>query len=67
MDVKFGIYGPKRLPADVVTRLNAEFNKANEVAWMCATAMAMPQRRTRSAARRAVLAAMVKKDSARWG
>jgi len=64
-DTWFGIYGPKNLPADVVTRLNAEFNKAiqaPEVKERLGRLGAEPVGGTP-----AQFAAMVKKDSARWG
>jgi len=64
-DTWFGIYGPKGLPADVVTRLNAEFNKAiqsQDVRDRLAKLGAEPVGGTP-----AQFAAMVKKDSARWG
>jgi tripartite-type tricarboxylate transporter receptor subunit TctC len=64
-DTWFGIYGPKNLPADVVARLNAEFNKAiqaPEVKERLAKLGAEPVGGTP-----AQFAAMVKKDSARWG
>ncbi|MGO4761040.1 Bug family tripartite tricarboxylate transporter substrate binding protein [Cupriavidus sp. 2KB_3] len=64
-DTWFGIYGPKGLPADVVSRLNAEFNKAiqsQDVRDRLAKLGAEPVGGTP-----AQFAAMVKKDSARWG
>jgi tripartite-type tricarboxylate transporter receptor subunit TctC len=64
-DTWFGIYGPKGLPADVVNRLNAEFNKAiqsQDVKDRLAKLGAEPVGGTP-----AQFAAMVKKDSARWG
>ncbi|MGO4277574.1 Tripartite-type tricarboxylate transporter, receptor component TctC [Cupriavidus sp. OV038] len=64
-DTWFGIYGPKGLPADVVTRLNAEFNKAiqsQDVRDRLGKLGAEPVGGTP-----AQFAAMVKKDSARWG
>ncbi len=64
-DTWFGIYGPKGLPADVVARLNAEFNKAiqaPEVKERLGKLGAEPVGGTP-----AQFAAMVKKDSARWG
>ncbi|MNX98861.1 Tripartite tricarboxylate transporter family receptor [compost metagenome] len=64
-DTWFGIYGPKGLPADVVNRVNAEFNKAiqsQDVRDRLAKLGAEPVGGTP-----AQFAAMVKKDSARWG
>ncbi|MGO4412364.1 Bug family tripartite tricarboxylate transporter substrate binding protein [Cupriavidus sp. KB_39] len=64
-DTWFGIYGPKGLPADVITRLNAEFNKAiqsQDVRDRLGKLGAEPVGGTP-----AQFAAMVKKDSARWG
>ncbi|AOY94238.1 MFS transporter [Cupriavidus sp. USMAA2-4] len=64
-DTWFGIYGPKGLPAEIVNRLNAEFNKAiqaPEVKDRLARLGAEPVGGTP-----AQFAAMVKKDSARWG
>ncbi|MGO4303814.1 MULTISPECIES: Bug family tripartite tricarboxylate transporter substrate binding protein [unclassified Cupriavidus] len=64
-DTWFGIYGPKGLPADVVSRLNAEFNKAiqsQDVKDRLAKLGAEPVGGTP-----AQFATMVKKDSARWG
>ncbi|MBV8271667.1 MAG: tripartite tricarboxylate transporter substrate binding protein [Cupriavidus sp.] len=64
-DTWFGIYGPKALPADIVNRLNAEFNKAiqsQDVKDRLAKLGAEPVGGTP-----AQFAAMVKKDSARWG
>nr|WP_223851506.1 tripartite tricarboxylate transporter substrate binding protein [Cupriavidus pauculus] len=61
----FGIYGPKGLPADIVTRLNTEFNKAiqsQDVKDRLAKLGAEPVGGTP-----AQFAAMVKQDSARWG
>ena len=61
----FGIYGPKGLPADIVTRLNSEFNKAiqsQDVKDRLAKLGAEPVGGTP-----AQFAAMVKQDSARWG
>lgn len=61
----FGIYGPKGLPADFVNRLNTEFNKAiqsQDVKDRLAKLGAEPVGGTP-----AQFAAMVKKDSARWG
>jgi tripartite-type tricarboxylate transporter receptor subunit TctC len=64
-DTWFGIYGPKNMPADVVARLNAEFNKAIQ-------APEVKERLAKLGAESvggtpAQFAAMVKKDSARWG
>ncbi|SPR97815.1 Bug family tripartite tricarboxylate transporter substrate binding protein [Cupriavidus taiwanensis] len=64
-DTWFGIYGPKGMPADVVNRLNAEFNKAiqsPEVKERLAKLGAEPVGGTP-----AQFAAIVKQDSARWG
>ncbi|SPA26270.1 conserved hypothetical protein, UPF0065 [Cupriavidus taiwanensis] len=64
-DTWFGIYGPKGMPADIVNRLNAEFNKAiqsPEVKERLAKLGAEPVGGTP-----AQFAAMVKQDSARWG
>jgi len=64
-DTWFGIYGPKGLPADIVNRLNAEFNKAiqsQDVKDRLAKLGAEPVGGTP-----AQFAAMVKNDSARWG
>jgi len=64
-DTWFGIYGPKGLPADIVNRLNSEFNKAiqsQDVKDRLAKLGAEPVGGTP-----AQFAAMVKKDSARWG
>jgi len=64
-DTWFGIYGPKGLPADIVSRLNTEFNKAiqsQDVRDRLAKLGAEPVGGTP-----AQFAAMVKKDSARWG
>jgi len=64
-DTWFGIYGPKGLPPEVVSRLNAEFNKAiqsQDVKDRLAKLGAEPIGGTP-----AQFAAMVKKDSARWG
>jgi len=64
-DTWFGIYGPKGLPADIVNRLNTEFNKAiqsQDVKDRLAKLGAEPVGGTP-----AQFAAMVKKDSARWG
>lgn len=64
-DTWFGIYGPKGLPADVVNRLNTEFNKAiqsQDVRDRLGKLGAEPVGGTP-----AQFAAMVKKDSARWG
>ncbi|WP_019448028.1 tripartite tricarboxylate transporter substrate binding protein [Cupriavidus sp. BIS7] len=64
-DTWFGIYGPKGLPADIVNRLNAEFNKAiqsQDVKDRLAKLGAEPVGGTP-----AQFAAMVKHDSARWG
>lgn len=64
-DTWFGIYGPKGLPADIVAKLNAEFNKAiqsQDVKDRLAKLGAEPVGGTP-----AQFAAMVKKDSARWG
>jgi tripartite-type tricarboxylate transporter receptor subunit TctC len=64
-DTWFGIYGPKALPADIVNRLNAEFNKAiqsQDVKDRLAKLGAEPVGGTP-----AQFAAMVKHDSARWG
>ena len=61
----FGIYGPRGLPADVVTRLNAEFNaamKSSEVQERLARLGAAPA----SANAPAQFAALVAADSARW-
>nr|WP_223986841.1 tripartite tricarboxylate transporter substrate binding protein [Cupriavidus pampae] len=61
----FGIYGPKGLPADIVARLNTEFNKAiqsQDVKDRLAKLGAEPVGGTP-----AQFAAMVKQDSARWG
>lgn len=61
----FGIYGPKNLPADLVARLNAEFNKAiqaPEVKERLAKLGAEPVGGTP-----AQFAAIVSKESARWG
>lgn len=61
----FGIYGPKGLPADIVTRLNAELNRAiqsPDVRDRLARVGAEPVGGTP-----AQFAAMVKRDSARWG
>lgn len=63
-DTWFGIYGPKNMPADIVKRLNAEFNKA----------IASPEVRERLAklgaepvgGTPAQLATLVSQDSARW-
>lgn len=63
-DTWFGIYGPKNLPADIVKRLNAEFNKAIESAEVrerLARLGAEPVGGTP-----AQFAAMVSQDSARW-
>ena len=64
-DTWFGIYGPKGLPPEIVSRLNAEFNKAiqsQDVKDRLAKLGAEPIGGTP-----AQFAAMVKKDSARWG
>lgn len=64
-DTWFGIYGPKGLPTDIVNRLNSEFNKAiqsQDVKDRLAKLGAEPVGGTP-----AQFAAMVKKDSARWG
>jgi tripartite-type tricarboxylate transporter receptor subunit TctC len=64
-DTWFGIYGPKGLPPEIVNRLNAEFNKAiqsQDVKDRLAKLGAEPVGGTP-----AQFAAMVKKDSARWG
>ncbi|MFJ5380655.1 Bug family tripartite tricarboxylate transporter substrate binding protein [Cupriavidus sp. CER94] len=64
-DTWFGIYGPKGLPPEIVSRLNAEFNKAiqsQDVKDRLAKLGAEPVGGTP-----AQFAAMVKKDSARWG
>ena len=64
-DTWFGIYGPKGLPADIVNRLNSEFNKAiqsQDVKDRLAKLGAEPVGGTP-----AQFAAMVKKDSARLG
>lgn len=63
-DTWFGIYGPKNMPADIVKRLNAEFNKA----------IAAPEVRERLAklgaepvgGTPAQFATLVSQDSARW-
>ncbi len=64
-DTWFGIYGPKQMPAELVNRLNAEFNKAiqaPDVRERLGKLGAEPVGGTP-----AQFAAMVKKDSARWG
>ncbi|CAG9178178.1 tripartite tricarboxylate transporter substrate binding protein [Cupriavidus respiraculi] len=64
-DTWFGIYGPKNMAPDVVARLNAEFNKAiqaPDVKERLGKLGAEPVGGTP-----AQFAAMVKKDSARWG
>ena len=64
-DTWFGIYGPKGLPPEIVNRLNAEFNKAiqsQDVRDRLAKLGAEPVGGTP-----AQFAAMVRKDSARWG
>ncbi|WP_423192268.1 Bug family tripartite tricarboxylate transporter substrate binding protein [Cupriavidus sp. H18C2] len=64
-DTWFGIYGPKGLPPEIVSRLNAEFNKAiqsQDVRDRLAKLGAEPVGGTP-----AQFAAMVRKDSARWG
>jgi len=64
-DTWFGIYGPKGLSPEIVTRLNTEFNKAiqsQDVKDRLAKLGAEPIGGTP-----AQFAAMVKKDSARWG
>ncbi|GJG96571.1 tripartite tricarboxylate transporter substrate binding protein [Cupriavidus pauculus] len=64
-DTWFGIYGPKGLPPEIVSRLNTEFNKAiqsQDVKDRLAKLGAEPVGGTP-----AQFAAMVKKDSARWG
>lgn len=64
-DTWFGIYGPKNMPADLVAKLNAEFNKAiqtPDVRERLGKLGAEPVGGTP-----AQFAAMVKKDSARWG
>ncbi|RZT41444.1 Bug family tripartite tricarboxylate transporter substrate binding protein [Cupriavidus agavae] len=64
-DTWFGIYGPKGLSPEIVARLNAEFNKAiqsQDVKDRLAKLGAEPVGGTP-----AQFAAMVKKDSARWG
>lgn len=61
----FGIYGPKGLPADITTRLNAEFNAAMqsaEVRERLARLGAEPA----AANSPAQFAALVAADSARW-
>ena len=64
-DTWFGIYGPKQMPAELVNRLNAEFNKAiqsPDVKERLGKLGAEPVGGTP-----AQFATMVKKDSARWG
>ena len=64
-DTWFGIYGPKGLPPEIVSRLNAEFKKAiqsQDVRDRLAKLGAEPVGGTP-----AQFAAMVRKDSARWG
>lgn len=64
-DTWFGIYGPKGLPPEIVSRLNTEFNKAiqsQDVRDRLAKLGAEPVGGTP-----AQFAAMVRKDSARWG
>lgn len=61
----FGIYGPKGLPADIVARLNSEFNKAiqsQDVKDRLAKLGAEPVGGTP-----AQFATMVRQDAARWG
>lgn len=63
-DTWFGIYAPKNLPADIVKRLNAEFNKAiaaPDVKERLAKLGAEPVGGTP-----AQFAALVSQDSARW-
>jgi len=64
-DTWFGIYGPRGLPADIVSRLNAAFNQAiqsPDVKARLARLGAEPVGGTP-----AQFAAVVKQDSARWG